>query len=206
MQAAEVLNQNFLDHNTKDRARNKNLVRMRVVNRNTLNLQLPDGVLVGPGEHEISVYEDHVERVMAQVEPNQAALVEAERHYKLEIAKMIKEKMAAGEERFVGTTDDVLAMIRSRSNARVNELHDRLVKTEPLSIQSSFHKLHDRDVKPLVSAEVLKGSEHPEPQRERQTADQKNMVASVVAVVQAMQQSAQPAQPQGNQGNSNQRR
>jgi len=189
MQTAEVLNQNFLTATGKDKARNKNLVHMKVVNRKTLNLSLPDGNLVGPGEHVIPVYEDHVAAVMAQVEPNPEAIVAAKEDFELQMARVVQEKLGT----FSGTLDELRTLIRSKSNPTINEKYQTALATQPFSVEGSFQRLRGRDVKPLDSAEVIKGSEHAEPQRAQQTADQKNLVAAVVAVVQAMQQNAQPA-------------
>lgn len=153
--------QSFID-NERDKPRMRTVVKLRVHNRNTKLLTLPDGNVVPPGEHEITVYSDHVNAVLGMVETDTAAIARAEDAYWMRVAKDVKERISSGE-----TAAQILARIRA-NDADVMPEVNAVREVAPYSPQSMFWDANGRDLLPLVSAEVIEGSEAIEPQRARE--------------------------------------
>lgn len=161
--AQAPLNQNFLDGESaeKDKPRGQSRVKMRIHNRNTLALTVLEN-LVGIGEHEITVYAPEVPKVLAMVETEPRKIEQAQEAFEREIAEDVIARMR----NYDGTPDDMVRLLRARSNPEANSAYDRLMKTTGKSLQGTFQSLHKRALKPLVSAEVVPNSEHAEPQRQ----------------------------------------
>lgn len=153
-----ALNQNYLDAE-KDKPRNRSRVRMRVRNRNTRALPLAAN-LVDPGEHVILCYDDEVAAVVAQIEDPQKILT-AQEQFKNDLAEEVGKQVDSWQ----GTPEQMRVLIESRSDARVNEVYDRVWQTTGLSMERTFQSLFKRSMRPLVSASLVENSEHPEPQR-----------------------------------------
>lgn len=154
-----TVNHNYLlDERSKDAARGRSLVKMRVHNRNTRSLQI-HSQHISPGVHEISVYEDHVKSVLGMVE-DQRLIDRAREQFETDLAQEVAKKAE-----WQGSIDDVRGLIKSKSHPGINENYALVLKTTGKSVEASFHAQNKRDIKPLVSAEVIANSEHPEPQR-----------------------------------------
>lgn len=144
--------QTFLDENTRDRARDKALVCMRVTNTRVSHLALPGGNLIGLGEFECWVYEDEVPTVLALVEREPASIDTAKRANDVSIANDVRK---AAE--FHGTADDVVKLIADKSNERINQVYKHIMDTTPKNWQAKFFELYGRSVNPLDAAEVVDG-------------------------------------------------
>ncbi len=171
------LNQWHLDPKRDDR-RNESLVLMEVENRNTRALAVLQ-TTIGPGKHTIKVYRDEVPKVLAMVEREPQFIAEAARQYALEMAELVM-KVTSG---FSGTAEDMLAIIQGQKNETVNAEYQKLLRTSPLSVEGTFRGKYTRDVRPLVSATVVKDSEFAEPQREeldREVNRQANMFSQAL--------------------------
>lgn len=158
----------------KDKPRNRSMVKMRVENRSTLALQVLENT-IGPGVHEISVYEYEVPKVHAMVEPAPQRLKEAEAQYELEIAEAVK----ARTDMFQGTAIDMLELIKSGASDKVNAEYQRQLEITPLSPHGVFRRMNKRDVLPLVSAEVIEDSVYAEPQRAALDREQNKLADAI---------------------------
>lgn len=156
------LNQNFLKAGKKDEARGRPVVRMKVHNRDALNLPLAGANIIGPGTHVIVCYDDEVDAIRDQVEDPQK-IAQAEQQYAIDIAEQVGKGM---EPQWAGKIEDLAAIIASKSDPAVNELYAKISRTTGASKQGAFQKLFKRSMKPLAMAELVVGSEHAEPQRE----------------------------------------
>lgn len=115
------------------------LVRMEVENRNTKNLCLPNGNMVGIGLSKITVYEDEVATVQELVEPNYDVYKTSARvMYENECRDFIKEK------------DESLASLPLDSPEVA-----AILKLVPSSIEGCFRKIMGRDLLPLASVRIL---------------------------------------------------
>src|SRR5262245_49179278 len=132
MEPLAVINQHHIDPE-RDRPRNRSMVKMRVRNRRTRALQVLENT-ISIGEHEISVYENEVEKVMAMVETEPHLLKDAERLYELELAQAFQEMVSDN-----GTPETMLTRIKSGSlNEDESKLYRRLLKITPLSVEGMF--------------------------------------------------------------------
>jgi hypothetical protein len=158
---AEVMN-HFDPH--RERARHRTMCRVRVVNRKTLNLNLPDGNTVNPGTADILVYEDNVKAIEALVEHDTAAMAAAERRFELRIAEQVQEKL--GSPYTQRSVEDMADFLKSKEGhaAKVPETHAMVLATTGTSVEAEFQAIMRRGVKPLASCEVIDRN-IPEPQR-----------------------------------------
>jgi hypothetical protein len=79
-----------------------------------------------------------------------------------------------------GTTEELLEQIASGSAHEDTLRSLRDVQAErALSVEAVFHEDMGRPVKPLDSAEVIKGSEHKEPQRVVQDKDRDALTEAI---------------------------
>lgn len=166
-----------LTADSKDPMRHEPLVKMRVVNRCTTVLPLPHNA-INPGEHVITVFKSEVPAVLARVEPDPAAITSAQEAYRLGIAEEVRSRTD-----FEGTARDLLALIDEGANVPdeiARTVKDVLAETVD-SVESVFFQREKRGVKPLVSAEVISGSEHDEPKREMLDGEQKRLARAVSA-------------------------
>ena len=127
---------------------------IRVHNRNTSNLHIGElGANVPIGISDVLVYESEVEQL-------RAALVENEPH-KIDIARekfeneLATEVAADKEDGWHGDVPQLLALMKSKTDPKVNESLDRVLATTEHSLQASFHDLFKRDIKPLISLEPI---------------------------------------------------
>ena len=171
--AQAPLNQNFLDAE-KDKPRGQTRVKMRVVNRKTLALPVLEN-MIGIGERDITVYAPDVPKVVAMVETEPHKIAQAEEAFEREIAEDVIERMR----NYDGTVDDIIPVLRARTNPEVNGIYDRLMKSTGKSMEGTFQRLHKRSLKPLVSAEVIKDSEHAEPQREALSRETQKLAEAI---------------------------
>lgn len=151
------LNQHHIDPK-RDERRNKQLVRMEVVNRNTLALEVLENT-IGPGKHIVTVYDDEVPKVMAMVEPSQDLVDQAQAAYELEVAEQVAKNIGHSS-----SAEDMLRVVKTNASEDAVREYKRLERTSPLSPQGMFRRRNKRDMKPLVSAKKIEGSEHAEPQ------------------------------------------
>lgn len=187
-EARKPLNQNYLSPE-KDKPRGQSLVRMKVVNRNTHVLSVLENV-IGPGEHVITVYKGDVPKVMERVESEPDRIALAEEMFEREIAELVIGQL----DRWDGTVEDMLPVMRSRSDTRINEIHDRLMQTTSKSVEGTFQKLTKRALKPLVSAEVIKDSEHAEPQRTALNRETEKLAEAIGAALDKRMSGGAPSQ------------
>ena len=144
----------------RDRPRGKELVRVKVKNRSTLNLQLPRGWLLQPGTQLVDLYSDEVQNVMAMVEPNPAALEQARHSCRLAIAQEAKARVDG----FSGSADEFLQRVDRNELAEMDAYQYVLARTS-LSPEAQFRSTMMRDPLPLDSCEIVERG-IPEPQRE----------------------------------------
>lgn len=154
------LNQFTLDVE-KDKPRGRGLVKMRVLNRGTLGLQIQRN-LIGIGQHDVIVYDDEVKHVAALVEDPEL-LKRADEQYRNDIAEEVAERY----ENWTGTPADMRALIEAGSHQKVNEIYARVLTTTGKSPQAAFQRLFKRSPLPLDKAELLPNSDMPEPQRQQ---------------------------------------
>lgn len=171
--AQSPLNMNFLDAE-KDKQRGQSRVKVRVVNRNTRALNVLENV-IGPGTHEVTVYLPDVPKVMAQVENEPRALEQAREAFEREIAADVIERL----NNYDGTVEDILPVLRARSNDKANDIYDRLMRSTGKSLEGTFQRLNKRALKPLVSAVVIEGSEHAEPQRQALSRETEKLAEAI---------------------------
>ncbi len=158
-----------LTADVKDKPRNRPLVRMKVRNRCTAVLTLPHANSVEPGEWLISCYDDEVKDVLSMVEPRPDRIKDAQEQYQRSILSAAKKHL----EGFSGTVDDLqVAIENGTAPDNLKEVVDAALRDSDLSVESVFHKMMERDIKPLDSAELIKDSEHAEPKRVEQVKDQ----------------------------------
>ena len=184
----------------RERIRNRNMIRVKVVNRNTLNLTMPEGQVISPGESTFQCYEDNEAAIMAQVERDEAAVSQASKHYKLEIAEQLQTRV----DRLTGkTAEDVAAMIESGDlDEYAQRALAKLRKQTGSSFESAFYRANKRGIRPLVSAEVVERN-ITEPQRQLQH-EESTRQASILA--QAMREAWGNNGPGAPQQNNNQKR
>jgi len=162
------------------------MVKMRVHNRDTAWLQLPDGWVVPPGIHEITVYEDNVELVMREVEPDPSAHETASRMLKLALADDVRSLLGG---RFTGSTDALLVEMERGGTDIINDALKRVLATTGASVQSEFQRTQRRSMKPLLSATVLEPG-ITEPQRimrDKEYARQSNVQSQALSQALAQQ-------------------
>lgn len=164
------LAQSFIDPD-KDKPRKKSMARLRVVNRNTLQLALPGGNVVPPGEHEILVYEDEVAAVKAVVEPASRKLDVASEAFTAAILQEVKQQVD-----WEDTMEALQRAIDRGKDPHIVEVYARVLANTEESIEAQFYRLENRSVLPLVSAEVIETG-IAEPQRQGMKAEQDNLVA-----------------------------
>lgn len=158
---AVSINHNYLlDETSKDKARGRSLVRMRVHNRNTRSLQI-HSAQISPGVHEVSVYEDYVNSVLNMVE-DQKLIDRARDQFEADVAQEVAKEMDGA---WQGSIDDLRQLIKSKSDPSVTNTYARVLRTTGKSVEAVFHAQNKRSMKALVSAEIIANSEHPEPQR-----------------------------------------
>ncbi len=157
MQIAE----NFHGEQSRDKPRHKSLVKMVVRVRSATNLPL-FGNVAPCGESEITVYVDDVDKVLAQVETDLPGIAAAEKEFAREIADAVKAGLDPAL--FKGTTADLVKMLAKPENLpeEIAAKHKSVLATTSKSMPAAFERLHGRGILPLVSAEVVKGSEQPE--------------------------------------------
>lgn len=158
-----MLAENFID-NDQDKLRGRKIVKMRVKNRNTLMLTVPDGNVIGPGESEILVYEDRVKHVLAMVEDEPESLIAAQADFELEVAREVMHAM--GE--FKGTVAEMRAAIKAKKDKAINEAYQKALQETAASVQGAFLQKVGRDIKPLESAVLIENSAEMEPRRKRE--------------------------------------
>lgn len=166
----------------KSKARGRSLVKMRVVNRNTRNLQVPHGNVIDPGVREIYCYDDEVAAVKAMVEPKVANIPAARERYMLAIAKQVGERL---DPPFNGTLADLAERITTgkidpsdKPGSIAFEL-SKVLDTTPSSVEGAFYETNGRSLYPLDSAEVIDEG-IPEPQRKAMAMEQEKQ-AGVLA-------------------------
>lgn len=181
----------------RERPRNRTMTRMEVVNRNTLNLVLPDGQVVQPGTSQILVYEDNVAVVEAQVETNPAALEEAHRRFALTVAEQLASRLGGRwAERSAEENADLIKRgdLTEKERAALDEVRART----GASPEGEFHTANRRGVKPLVSAKVIE-KDIPEPQRALQVAESTRQAEILAtAMKRAWGEGPAPQQPKKN--------
>lgn len=173
--------QNYFDP-SRMKKRNVSFVRMKVKNRNTLNLPLPDGNLIPRGEHIIAVYEDSVQTVLDLVEdPKNIELARAAHDADL-LADVMSAASADPEIAWNGKPEEMRKLIAERSNAGINRIYAAVLAETPFSIESAFRKLHNRDILPLDAAEVIETG-LPEPQREEASGERDRLIEALSAAL-----------------------
>ena len=176
------LNQNFLDAKPSDPRRElpqrpTTRVRMRVKVRDCSALQIESN-LVGAGEQEIVVTREFVPKVLAMVEDPK--LIAAARD---QFANDFAEEVGKAIDGWMEAPAITRRYIESRELDKVNEAVARVMQTTALSVQATFTRMNKRGMRPLDFAEVIAGSEHPEPQREAmQNEVQKNAETFALAL------------------------
>ncbi len=154
MQHAE----NFHGKQSRDPSRGS-MVKMEVVNRDCNNLTL-EGNVVPIGKHVITVYKDDVPNVLAQVESSQDKIARAFDHYMLKVAESVKSRIG-----FQGDLEALSAMLQDKSKALPDAMaaaYKSVLESTPRSVCASFAELAGRGIRPLESARVIDGSEHPD--------------------------------------------
>ncbi len=154
MQEAE----NFHGPTSRDKGRNVPMVQMQVHNRNCNNLTI-EGNVVPPGQQTITVYKDVVPKVLAMVETASDTMAGAQRHFMLKVAEEVKGRITyAGD---VASLADILQSGKNLPDATATA-YKSVLETTPRSLYASFAEVNGRGMKPLVSAVVVEGSEHPD--------------------------------------------
>lgn len=153
------LNQNFFSE-YKDLPRGRMRVKVLVHNRNTLALQLADN-LIGPGDQTITCYDDDAAVVLALVE-DPKLIAAAQEQYRNDIAEEVGRRMG---DNWTGTAAQMRALIESKTQPDVNEALKYVLETTGKSVQAAFQAQNKRSMLPLDRAEIVAGTEQPEPQR-----------------------------------------
>lgn len=153
------LNQNFFSE-YKDQPRGRMRVKVRVHNRNTLALQLADN-LIGPGDQEITCYDDDALVVLALVE-DPKLIAAAQEQYRNDIAEEVGKRMG---DTWTGSPAQMRALIESGRDEDVNRARKDVIETTGKSVQGAFQAQNKRSMLPLDRAEIVAGTEHAEPQR-----------------------------------------
>ena len=189
----------------REHARNRNMVTMKVVNRNTRNLTLPDGQVVQPGESTIMIYEDNVGAVDDQVENDEAAVKAAHKQYKLLIAEQLQQRVEG--QLMQRSAEDVAGMIeRGALDRDAKDKYDELLRKTGASVESEFFRANKRGIKPLISAEILERN-IPEPQRKLQHEEwTRQAQALAIAMREAWGGNGPNGPPQGQQQSSQNRK
>jgi hypothetical protein len=144
----------------RDRPRGKELIKVEVHNRSTLNLQIPRGWLLQPGVQTVEIYVDELPAVMAMVEPEPMLLELSERAFRLALADEAKERFDG----FSGTAEQFLKLIAD-GDRLASDAYEYVRARTTLSPQAEFRKTNKRDPLPLVSCKVVERNV-PEQQRE----------------------------------------
>jgi len=149
--------ENFHGPSSRDKGRNEPMVQMRVHNRNCNNLTI-EGNVVPPGEHVIAVYRSDAAKVKAMVETAADTMAGAQRHFLLKIAEDVKGRIT-----YAGNVAELADILQGKSlpDAMATAYRSAL-ETTPRSLYASFAEVNGRDMKPLISAVVIEGSEHPD--------------------------------------------
>jgi hypothetical protein len=161
----------------KDKPLRQSLTKMRVHNRNTMNLQIGGlGAVVPPGVHEVLVYASEVSNVMSMVEDDQPTADQAEKQHRLRIAAEVRASCDNTHGQY--TAEQIDKMIREGNDSVLNGKHATIQETTPNSYESAFEALAQRSIRPLISAEVLETG-IPEPQREGMAAENTKMAQAI---------------------------
>jgi len=203
MEAAlqEVIN-TFEPH--RERALNRSMCRVEVVNRKTRNLTLPDGNVVQPGTSEIVCYEHNVKFIEDQVERDPAAVAAAARRFELRVAEQVQ--TALGSPHTQRSAEDMAEFLKGgKLTDRESEAHKRALATTGASEESEFQAIYRRGIKPLVSCKVLE-RDIPEPQRRMQVEESTRQASILATALRDAGVFAQAPQGNGNQGSQGQNR
>lgn len=183
-------------HSTFDPRRNpmrhRNMVQMEVDVRSARLLTLPDGQCVGRGKSIVTLYEDNVDAVKAQVETDLVGIEQATKAYELSIAGQVQERLG-GQWAAMDPEEFSEKLKGGELEPKVQEHYEAVLKRTGSSVEAEFHRLKRRGIKPLVSASVVKDSVRAEPQREIQTQQQTEL-AETLAVAMVKAQMAMQAQ------------
>lgn len=144
----------------KNKARNRSMVRIRVKNRGTANLQVPGGNVIEPGEREFVCYDDDVPGVMSMVEPKPESIAIARERYMLAIAKQVFDRLDS----YKGTMEELAHEIEHNPTAEQATALKYVLEVTPSSVEGAFYDLTGRSLKPLEWAKVIDEG-IPEPQR-----------------------------------------
>lgn len=169
-----------LTADVRDKPRNRPLVRMEIHNRCTAVLTLPHANSVPPGQWTISCYDDEVAAVLSMVEPKPDRLRDAQQQFQRSILAEAKKKL----ESYQGTVDDLEEEIaKGTAPPELKAEIDAILRETEVSVESVFHAMMERDVKPLVSAKLVEGSEHQEPKRVEQVKEQNALADAMGAAI-----------------------
>lgn len=151
---SDVMPANHLTADVRDAPRNRDLVRWRVVNRCTDGLLIGQTV-IGPGTHEVLMYEDHADQVTRLVEPDRAAIEMARRSYWLQLLDEARDLAKD----FQGDTDAFMKHVaEGRATERQMDAIRKCREETNLSVEGVFREMFKRDILPLDSAEIVKGA------------------------------------------------
>jgi hypothetical protein len=125
----------------EDEPKKTTLTELKIVNKDTRNLVLPNGHMVGPGESTVLVYADEVSSVMDMVEPSPEVVAAAEVLYQKRKIEYLKKEGVYAE------------YLKNPSDPQVKSA----LESMPHSPESSYRVLAvDRDRLPLLSCEILR--------------------------------------------------
>ena len=178
-QKSNVAVNDHLTANVSDRPLGVDRVKMRVVNRCTLNLQVEENTIT-PGTHDVLVYENRVGVVKAMVEPQPEEVAAARKGYTRKIVDAVRKRFAL----YPGTTDELMAAIDA--GTAPEEIAD-MIKTERAetadSVESVFNERMGRSIQPLDSAEVVGTERYAEPKRAEADKDTLRLTDAMGAAI-----------------------
>lgn len=164
--------------------------KVRVHVRNTSNLVMGQlGNRPPVGISDIWCYENEIDQLRAgnlETEPEKIEI--ARQAFESALAKQVAEAAEGGWD---GEIPALIALIKSKGDPRINEAYERVLETTEHSLESTFHMLFGRGIKPLISFEVV-GDPLPAPTNQQIEEERARMKLFTQEALGALLQAAQP--------------
>ncbi len=155
------------------------------------------GNTVSKGVSTIKVYDDQVATVMALVETNTAGMEAARQSFMTAAAFEVIDRL----EKHGMSAEEMIALIDAKTDQKVNAAFTEVCERTGKSVESEYHRMFGRDIKPLTDARVLE-KDIIEPQELEASKKRGEEIAVMSAsIAQALRENATATQTaQQNQG------
>lgn len=148
------------------------------------------GNTVSKGVSTIKVYDDQVATVMALVETNTAGMEAARQSFMTAAALQVIDQL----EKHGMSAQEMIDLIDAKTDQKVNAAFAEVCERTGKSVESEYHRMFGRDIKPLTDARVIEKDivEPQELEANKKRAEEIAVTASAIA--NAMKEYAPAAQ------------